>query len=387
MKIFLSKMIVVILFINIICVLSSCADADAPVKMSENELDNTVSADESIQDKEASSSDTGEIVKDGGKLQDIIGNGIEVEIELPKVDLFSLSSVKADFKEFSLEEILRGLSLGKSMEWSQNTESAEGDLIVRAENENGDQITINENSFGFNTNRSNELGAAYGIKTDVFEQQKNNELPFLSREKLKEQVSDIAMGFFPDLSVEQISIEAYTVDVMEAAKEEMVRLFGEEGTGDSKSSFKETYSEEDEYYYFEVFFSLEEIAVCSDNFVFLDDTNNVGASITGMIDKHGLESFYLNGAFENLSKEPIKKPLTFEEAYQELKDKYEFVYLMGKASIIKAECSWIMLADDSSNTLKLEPVWIFVMEQEREGIHRKIKEETIIQIKNGDILL
>ncbi|QNM06702.1 hypothetical protein [Qiania dongpingensis] len=387
MKAFLSKMIVVILFINIICVLSSCADADAPVKMSENELDNTVSVGESIQDKEASSSDTGEIVKDDGKLQDIIGNGIEVEIELPKVDLFSRSSVKADFKEFSLEEILRGLSLGKPMEWSQNTESAEGDLIVRAENENGDQITINKNSFGFNTNRANELGAAYGIKTDVFEQQKNNELPFLSREKLKEQVSDIAMEFFPDLSVEQISIEAYTADVMEAAKEEMVRLFGEEGTGDSKSPFKETYSEEDEYYYFEVFFSLEEISVCSDNFVFLDDTNNIGASITGMIDKYGLESFYLNGAFENLSKEPIRKPLAFEEAYQELKDKYEFVYLTGKASIIKAECSWIMLADDSSNILKLEPVWIFVMEQEREGIHRKIKEETIIQIKNGEILL
>lgn len=354
---------------------TSCADADQSVSLADSEASETGQTTTTINSTENTETEN-------SRFKDQIGT-IEVDLEIPELTESSFTTKKSKFHSFTLEEILTNLQL-ENTSWEQETIEADGSILTRAWNNRGDKITISSGTSSFYTLNSQDMNVTFGIRTETLEEQKDSNLSFLQRQDAEAQIREWAGKFIPNMAINKIEIEAYTVEVMEAAKNEMINAYGT--ADDMKNEFKDSYTQDDEYYYFEVYFSLDQIPVYSERLALLNDSGNYIPQITGIISKNGLESFTVAHVLDIVEEETIEEPIDFYQAYEKLKEKYTQIFFTDQASITKVECNWIVMENFSTHEIIMEPVWIFTMQRKREGIERTFEEETAIQIKDGAIL-
>lgn len=354
---------------------TSCADADQSVSLADSEASETGQTTTTINSTENTETEN-------SRFKDQIGT-IEVDLEIPELTESSFTTKKSKFHSFTLEEILTNLQL-ENTSWEQETIEADGSILTRAWNNRGDKITISSGTSSFYTLNSQDMNVTFGIRTETLEEQKDSNLSFLQRQDAEAHIREWAGKFVPNMAINKIEIEAYTVEVMEAAKNEMINAYGT--ADDMKNEFKDSYTQDDEYYYFEVYFSLDQIPVYSERLALLNDSGNYIPQITGIISKNGLESFTVAHVLDIVEEETIEEPIDFYQAYEKLKEKYTQIFFTDQASITKVECNWIVMENFSTHEIIMEPVWIFTMQRKREGIERTFEEETAIQIKDGAIL-
>lgn len=252
------------------------------------------------------------------------------------------------------------------------------------------------------TKESDYYRAFLGYDSDAWDENNmpinlgtEEELSFLSKKELEEQIEEKIKGIVPDFSVGNLNIRTLTSDYLnhiqniyfEEAEKSSDTLTREEC--EEQRKWKRNWSKEDGAYYVVAELSLDGININSSHTMELSNGKNINPIyITIIYNKNGFAYVNFSSVMKVKKKNEIEI-ITAAQALHSLKNDMTSIILTNEKTIKDAQLRYIMLRTSDNKKIEIRPVWMFdVMVKFEQKVKEtdEGKELYIVDAVTGEVL-
>lgn len=275
-----------------------------------------------------------------------------------------VKSVTAVCKKIDKEKVYQQLFQGAEVENKQEITLNDGSTEYYYQGKNGTSLSINTRAVRYNTVFYNYIyncvDASVSGNLSSYSQEVN--FSFATHEEALEDITEILgqMG----IELGEIEYQVYALDYQMLQQEEYAMdMDGNEDT----SVYKDTWSEEDNCYYFFIRQKVEDLPEYHPYSDLFKNPIEENAPIKVVYSKNGIESLEIERLYDfTVNEDEIIELLPFEEVTEAVSYKYNQL-LTGAQYVVTDATLYYMTENGGNGSYQMFPVWIFNVEERIES--------------------
>lgn len=285
------------------------------------------------------------------------------------------------------ENIFAVLSQGRK-EFEEWAEEYETETVYHYDFSDNSKLAIGKHWMNYWSELSEHLDKCIRLgknqmdnNTAVF-QSASKDLPFMTREEAQKNCYQILSELKREVYAEPF--RSFSLEHTLLQEQEIVFDMGDQDSTEPSVVPKESWTEEDDCYYFEFLPMVEKCGIVPDVYVQSEKIYPM-LPYEVIYGKNGVVKFRESGQFEVEKVLEQEKPLlNYETALQKIKNYYENVMTDKSLTVKEIYLGYVFLFEDKEYRYQAEPVWVFKTENKNISTGYIFYENVVIDAVTGE---